>query len=194
MLVAARETRRVAGRPVRGGSPEETALQEWNAQPQRWASLARILRGDRLLREWRDMYVREWHAGSVENYLAGVAWVWEYYSGRPVDQAWWFEEHLPPLWESVAATLRTQKEDFVRPPAIAEPEPLPAWLHLLAVLPAESVERLLPASRGSALIQTAPWYWPTQWSLFDIGRTQLWECEPVIPVMPDSVLRSWVKR
>jgi 5'-3' exonuclease len=193
MFAAARDARRAATRPAGvGDTPEATALREWNAQPARWASLGRLLRGDRLLREWRDIYVREWRAGDAAAFLAGVAWVWDYYRGIPVDQAWFFDEHLPPLWGSVVAALTASKDEFVAAPAIVEPTPLPEWLHLLAVLPAESVERLLPAARGSALIQKAPWYWPTQWSLFDVGRTQMWECEPVIPVLPDSVLRPWL--
>jgi 5'-3' exonuclease len=193
MLAAARDVRRAAGRPAGvGDSPEATALREWNAQPARWASLARLLRGDRLLREWRDVYRVTWRAGHASAYLEGVAWTWDYYAGRSVDQSWEFEEHLPPLWSDVTAALAAASpEPFVSPPQIKVPEPLPEWLHLLAVLPAESVGRLLPVER-QRLIGKAPWYWPSQWSLFDVGRGQMWECEPVIPTIPDSLLRSWM--
>ena len=27
--------------------------------------------------------------------------------------------------------------------------------------------------------------------LFDIGKTQMWECEPLIPLLPEGLLRSW---
>jgi hypothetical protein len=40
-------------------------------------------------------------------------------------------------------------------------------------------------------MKETPWWWPTEWSLFDVGRQQMWECEPVIPVIPESVLRIW---
>jgi 5'-3' exonuclease len=69
------------------------------------------------------------------------------------------------------------------------PTPLPDWLHLLAVLPADSVVQLLPHS-VQKLMGAYPWYWPTSWTVFDVGKTQLWECEPVIPVIPEVVLRS----
>jgi 5'-3' exonuclease len=98
-----------------------------------------------------------------------------------------FEPHLPPLWSDLTPLTSLP----LAPPPIIYPTPLPAWLHLLAVLPAESVERLLPPQHRR-LMAKAPWYWPTTWSLFDIGRTQLWECEPVIPILPDLILRSWI--
>jgi 5'-3' exoribonuclease 1 len=165
-----------------GKTPAETALKEWNTQPARWATAGK-LRGS----DWKQVYA-EWHPGSVTNYLQGVAWTWDYYSGRSVDQAWFFEEHLPPLWCDLAAALQSSSGILTSPP-ILYPKPLPDWLHLLAVLPAESVERL--ASQQAKQIMTIhPWYWPTSWSIFDVGRTQLWECEPVIPIIPEKVLRA----
>lgn len=162
-----------------GKTPAETALKEWNSQPARWATAAK-LRGP----NWRHVYA-EWHPGSVANYLQGVAWTWDYYSGRPVDQAWFFEEHLPPLWSDLASGLGSN----AYPPPIVYPTPLPDWLHLLAVLPAESVERLAN-KQAKQIMAMNPWYWPTSWSIFDVGRTQLWECEPVIPIIPEKVLRA----
>jgi 5'-3' exonuclease len=127
-----------------------------------------------------------WHPGSAAAYVAGLAWVWDYYCGRPVDLGWSFDEHLPPLWSDIVATLKAN--GAVKPPPLCYTDYLPAATHLFAVLPAASMARLLPSHLG--LIDRMPWYWPTDWSLFDIGRTQLWECEPVIPVIPDAVLRK----
>jgi 5'-3' exonuclease len=188
MLNAVREAARAATRPPGiGDSPEETALRVWNAAPATWASLTRLQAPDGSQRpDWQTIYRESWHAGDPANYCKGVAWVWDYYSGRTVDQGWIFEEHLPPLWSDLAAVIG---EGPILAPPIVYPEPLPEWLHLLSVLPAASVERLLPAK--SALIAKAPWYWPSSWSLFDVGRRQIWECEPVIPVIPEPVLRSW---
>ena len=189
MLNAALEAQRAATRPPGiADSPEETALRIWNAAPARWASLTRVLRGPQLRSDWHDIY-KAWGAGSPADYCAGVAWIWDYYSGRSVDQGWLYDAHLPPLWSDVATWLGSTGASSVKAPPILHPEPLPEWLHLLSVLPAASVERLLPTRSG--LIAKAPWYWPTSWSFFDVGRTQLWECEPVIPVIPEPLLRSW---
>jgi 5'-3' exonuclease len=196
MLNAVITAARAAGRPAGiGESPDETAVKEWNAAPARWASLCRLFAPGRsgLRSDWRTVYREQWHAGSPAAYLEGVAWVWDYYSGRAVDQGWMFEPHLPPLWSDLVslASLASLSPLPLSPPPIIYPSPLPAWLHLLAVLPAESVERLL-SPQHRRLMAKAPWYWPTTWSLFDIGRTQLWECEPVIPILPDLILRSWI--
>jgi 5'-3' exonuclease len=100
-----------------------------------------------------------------------------------------FDEHLPPLWSDVASYLRSL--DAVKPPPVVYPEPLPDWLHLLAVLPAASVATLLPVAK-QRLMGQHPWYWPSSWSIFDVGRSQLWECEPVIPMIPEEVLRQQI--
>ena len=147
------------------------ARDEWESLPARWASVTR-------------MDYASWHPGPAANYVAGLAWIWDYYCGRPVDLGWSFDEHLPPLWSDVVAELRSG----IKPPPLRYTDYLPAATHLFAVLPAASMARLLPSHLG--LIDRMPWYWPTDWSLFDIGRTQLWECEPVIPVLSDAVLRS----
>ncbi len=193
MLVAAQNALAAARRPAGiADSPEETALRVWNSAPARWASLIRLLTDDErgLVPDWRTVYRESWHAGESAIYLEGMAWVWDYYSGRAVDQGWSFPEHLPPLWGDVLKAAESRSDATLAAPAILYPEPLPEWLHLLAVLPVESVRRLLPA-KYHAYLTLAPWYWPKSWSFFDVGRTQMWECEPVIPMIPETVLREW---
>jgi 5'-3' exonuclease len=157
---------------VTGEREARRARDEWESLPARWASVTR-------------MDYAAWHPGSAAAYVAGLAWVWDYYCGRPVDLGWSFDEHLPPLWSDIVAEL---KATAVKPPPLRYTDYLPATTHLFAVLPVASMARLLPSHLG--LIDRMPWYWPTDWSLFDIGRTQLWECEPVIPVLSDAVLRK----
>jgi 5'-3' exonuclease len=187
MMAAATNARRAMYRSG-GGDP----LQTWNGLPATWGSLTQLLRpdGTALIPAWRDHYTRTWMAGEAADYCAGVGWTWDYYSGRSVEQGWHFGAHLPPLWSAVVAHLRATAGEHVPAPTVVHATPLPAWVHLLSVLPAASVHRLLAAD-AAAYMETAPQFWPTSWSLFDVGRTQMWECEPVIPVVPESVLRSW---
>jgi 5'-3' exonuclease len=193
MLVAAKDAVKAANRPPPiGENDKETALMAWNALPAQWATLTRILAPcrTRLINGWQRVYRETWHAGSADAYLRGVAWTWDYYNGRPVDLGWAFTEHLPPLWSDVRDALRLG-DGAIQAPPLKHTTPLPAWLHLLSVLPVNSAKRLLKPEHQKALT-SAPHYWPTTWSLFDVGRTQMWECEPVIPVIPETVLRSWV--
>ena len=166
-----------------------TDLEKWAATPAVRCGIAALFdpATDALKVGWRDIY-RSWCRQDVAGYCAGFAWVWDYYKGRPVDQGWFFEPHLPPLWCDIAAYLDSASPLVLGPPPIVYPTPLPEWLHLFAVLPAESIERLLP--EHAALMIEIPWYWPTRWSLFDIGRTQMWECEAVLPIPSDAVLRA----
>ena len=196
MQAAVMDAVKAARRPAGiGANPEETALREFNAQPARWCSIAALAdprNPKQLIHGWQDLYRGVWRAGSPVDYLEGLAWTWDYYSGRPVDVGWFFEEHLPPLWSDVVASLEKQGETTISAPEIRWDTPLPAWLHLLSVLPTDSVQELLPSSRQLAL-KKAPWYWPSSWSLFDIGRGQIWECEPVIPVPSEKVVREWAE-
>ena len=192
MLAAVKDAVKASRRPAGiGANPEETALREFNAQPARWCAVRALLDpqdSDRLITGWRDLSRGQWRSGPAAGYIEGLAWTWDYYSGRPVDLGWFYEAHLPPLWSDVVAAL--ERSVAVAAPPLRFTEPLPAWLHLLSVLPAESVRSLLPANRQLAVAK-APWYWPTSWSLFDVGRSQMWECEPVIPVPAEAVVRGW---
>jgi 5'-3' exonuclease len=193
MLSAITRAMKAASRPTgMGATPVETALREWQALPARWATMGRLLTADRksLRSDWREIVRGPFGAGPVTDYVAGLAWTWDYYSGRSVCQGWVFDHPLPPLWDDVVKFLRSTDGITLAPPEIKWPTALPPQIHLLSVLPADSVEELL----GPTVMRrmgSVPWYWPTKWSLYDVGRTQMWECEPVIPLIPERLLRSW---
>jgi hypothetical protein len=179
------------------GDIAEEELATWQMQPARWCSLGRLksVKTGGLLPTWRSIMREKWGAGAdAQAYLQGVAWVWDYYSGRvPVCQGWVYDRHLPPLWGDILAGLEapTATGLHLDAPPVRYATGLTPWVHLLAVLPTDSVRRLLPVER-QGLLRTAPWYWPSEWSLFDVGRTQMWECEPVLPLIPEVVLRRLV--
>jgi 5'-3' exonuclease len=189
-MAARKASQRFAGL---GATPEETALKEWNAQPARWATVCQILNftKNELRSTWKLIYSR-WHPGTAADYLQGLAWTWDYYSGRPVDQGWFFDEHLPPLWSDVAAALAASSDPIRAPPVVYD-KPLPDWLHLLAVLPAASVATML-TEKAQRIMAAHAHYWPSAWSVFDVGKGQMWECEPVIPVIPETVLRRILEK
>ena len=193
MEASVRAALKAARMPLRGdGGP----LEEWQAQPARWCSLGRLAIDKEgaggLHPQWRSVYRQVWKAGTVSDYLAGLAWVWDYYSGRPVCRGWCYDHHLPPLWSDLVAGLAAMEEgSHLMAPPVRWTEPLPAWTHLLSVLPAESVLRLLPASQGARIMAAESWWWPASWSLFDVGRGQMWECEAVLPLVPEETLRRW---
>ena len=192
MRLAVQNAAKTAGRPAGiGASPADTAVREWNAQPARWNSIGLMMGPNGTLRkDWQNIYRSVWRAGNADDYLKGVAWTWDYYAGRQIDQGWYFHEHLPPLWSDVVTALKAAEGDVIAGPPVVNVDPIPEWLHLLSVLPRDSVRSLLPPARQQYM-DRSPWYWPSSWSLFDIGRSQMWECEPVIPVIPERILRGW---
>jgi len=193
MLAAVHAAARQATQPTGvGNNPVETAMKAFQAQPAKWNSISRLLsqNGKTLVPNWKQIYA-EWRghgAASAEDYLRGVGWVWDYYNGRQVCQGWMYDAHLPPLWSDIATALANAKY-VVHPPKVEWNTSLPEWVHLLAVLPANSVDKLLPA--GQRIINSNSWWWPYSWVLFDIGRTQLWECEVIIPIIPEAALRRF---
>ena len=192
MLRAVQGAVAAARRPAGvGASPVETAMREWQAQPARWCTVGRLLDKGQLRASWRETVRGPFGAGPAGDYLAGLAWVWDYYSGKTVCQGWAYDHHLPPLWGDLVTALEGGGTMPLSAPPVTWPTSLPPAIHLLSVLPADSVEELLPATVARRM-GAVPWYWPTTWSLYDIGRGQLWECEPVIPLIPERVLRSWV--
>lgn len=182
------------GRVIAGkeGDPAEEELATWQGLPARWCSLGRLksVKTGGLIPTWRSVVRQGWGAGAdARAYLEGLAWVWDYYSGRaPVCQGWVYDRHLPPLWGDVLTSLESMTETHLSAPTVRYSEGLAPWVHLLAVLPVTSVRRLLPVERQGLLLEN-PWYWPSEWSLFDVGRTQMWECEPVLPLIPEATLR-----
>lgn len=189
---AAEEERDLVVACRKAAASRTRASDELEMLPTQWASVCRLLNtraASQLRTGWRGLYAG-WRPGTTANYVRGVAWVWDYYSGKPVDQGWYYDEHLPPLWTDVAAYLQADCDGSTIPaPPILYPTPLSDKVHLLSVLPAASVERLMsPAARR--LMAQMPWYWPDSWSVFDVGKSYLWECEPMIPMIPETVLRK----
>jgi 5'-3' exonuclease len=180
---------------VRATDPVEAEKEEAERAPARWCALGRLAAPTgALIPGWRSVIRDSWGAGrDGAAYLEGVAWVWDYYTGRaPICQGWVYDRHLPPLWEDLVASLdASESGPVLSPPPVRWGTALPAWTHLLAVLSEDSARRLLPAER-LGLLRTAPWYWPKSWTLFDVGRTMLWQCEPVLPLIPEERLRELV--
>lgn len=153
--------------------------------------------GWKLEPSWKDVYTKEWlncESNSdvrtlCREYVYGLQWVLDYYTGqRPVTMTWCFPRLLPPLWSHLVQYLQMNEE-------IREhiPESLPIQPHeqLAMVLPLESWHFIQEASLRS-LPSLLPQYWPSQFGFFSAGRTHMWECEPLLPVLSIERLRSAV--
>ena len=124
-------------------------------------------------------------------YLVGLQWVLDYYTGqRCVDKTWYYPRLIPPLWTDLSKYLQQgreipeprfclQTEQGIQPhEQLAMVLPLQSWHYI----PSKSPLRNLPARY--------PLYWPDRFGFFSAGRIWTWECEPLLPILPIQVVRQ----
>jgi 5'-3' exonuclease len=99
---------------------------------------------------------------------------------------WYYPWYLPPLWSDVASS-----EFSELPQSEANENPIKPIAQLVMVLPIESY-KLLPLERRCMPVRR-PEFYPRVWSFFSCGRRQLWECEPMIPMLPYQIVAKVLK-
>ena len=198
--------KKLEARPGAGPSksPEDRALALYNDLPITWAAESVLVDSAHtvgyehpqrvLKRNWTAIY--DAHAlgcaspaHAAEVYLQTLAWTLAYYSGAPIDMHAYYPWFLPPRHATILKALEGSKTGLATPekPRI----PLKPLEQLAMVLP-ESSFHLLPAEYRR-LLSAYPVYWPTSWGTYSFGRRFLWECEPLIPLVPPSEIRNMVE-
>ena len=145
--------------------------------------------------DWSDIYYEKFLWGcnrkdAVKEWLRSLQWILNYYTGcKPVDMLWYYPWYLPPLFSDICK-FRTEvssiggESDGINPI-----KPLD---QLIMVLPIESY-RLL-SSKHRQLPFKNPEYFPKTWTFFSAGRRMLWECEPMIPMLPYNVVARFMRK
>ncbi len=137
---------------------------------------------------WRDVYHKQWLQCETPSeihevcreYMYGLQWVLDYYTGqRVVDMQWCFSRLVPPLWSDLAEYLeRGLYEDIPR----KDIHPIQPHEQLAMVLPLESWHYQQDLSLRT-LPSLLPQFWPQTFGFFSAGRLHMWECEPYLPVL-----------
>jgi len=147
---------------------------------------------------WKDVYTKEWlNCQSNQDirrlcreYMYGLQWVLDYYTGqREVNRTWCFPCLLPPLWCHLTQFLQVNEDEIVNHTVS---ESILPHEQLAMVLPLESWHLIEDMSLRS-LPSSLPQYWPSHFGFFSAGRTRMWECEPLLPILPIERIRSAVK-
>lgn len=145
--------------------------------------------------EWRDRYQTNWlqcdRRADVmkicKEYLYGLQWVLDYYTGqRPVNLQWSFSRLVPPLWSDLQECLERGETGDIQ---IPWSEPIQPHEQLAMVLPFESWHFIEDPSLRS-LPSRLPQFWPTSFEFFSAGRIHMWECEPLLPILPVQRIRD----
>ena len=142
---------------------------------------------------WKEIYDKEalWGACpeiAAKSYLEALSWTFAYYSGKPIDNYWYYPWLLPPRAETVVKVL--QKNLPIEIPNTIRP-PITPLQQLAMVLPMRSFT-LLP-SEYKKLEKNHPYAWPVVWNSYSFGRRFLWECEPLIPLIQPQQIKKWIE-
>ena len=191
------------GWPTKPGQPEPSEIEKQmnalNLLPLNW-KVERVLAerseetGWFLMDNWSEIYYEKflWQATperAVGEWLKAVQWILNYYTGsKPVDMLWYYPWYLPPLFADVLKHGSSCNHDLVESNII---NPITPIAQLIMVLPIESYG-LLPTNKRGLPFKN-PEYYPKVWTFFSAGRRMLWECEPMIPMLPYNVIAKFLR-
>ena len=182
---------------------EERALSLYNDLPVSWAAESVMVDSAAvpgvetpqlfLKTNYAEIYDKHTLWGSsadkaAEIYLQTLAWTLSYYSGARIDNHWYYPWLLPPRHSSILKALAGKS--LLSVPSATQ-LPLNPTEQLAMVLP-ESSFTLLP-KEYARLLSLYPVYWPTAWGIYSFGRRFLWECEPLIPLIPPSQIKNMIE-
>lgn len=181
-------------RPGETVTEVEKALNAMNSLPLTWKVERSMVGRDGALKEdWQMTYYSEFlwgcqPADAVNEWLRGIQWVLNYYTGsKPVDYLWYYPWYLPPLFKDIVI----DSSGLPVPAEVCGSNPIQPLTQLIMVLPVESYALLPTTHRGLPFIK--PEYYPKVWTFFSAGRRQLWECEPMIPMLPYHVVARFIR-
>jgi 5'-3' exonuclease len=151
-----------------------------------------LMNGGVLRTDWKVVYYERYLGITTQkeldsvckHYCLGLQWIAQYYTGCSVDQTWHFPWHLPPLWSDLADWLLANELGIPS----GTREPLKPQEQLSLVLPKQSYW-LVRDKNLRSLPSKLPQFWPSKFELFTAGHTQMWECEPCIPILTPERLR-----
>lgn len=178
-------------RPMVPRTDAERLMSGVQNRPIEWRAEARFVEGpvekpSGLVANWKERYQELLNVPveqCVAEYMKGLQWIMDYYSGRPVSYSWYYPWNVPPLWLNLKSAL---PGGCVAP---APTSPVAPQEQLAMVLPLESWG-LVRETRLRALPSKAPAFWPSRFSFFSVGRRWMWECEAEIPVMCVERMRA----
>jgi 5'-3' exonuclease len=144
---------------------------------------------------WKDTYRKSWlqcHTNTdtaklCQEYMFGLQWIVNYYTGQQeVNFQWCFPRLLPPLWCDLVDFL--ERDSYKEIPA-SPSSPIQPHEQLAMVLPLESWHLVEEPSLRS-LPALIPQFWPESFGFFSAGRTRMWECEPLLPILTVDRIRA----
>jgi 5'-3' exonuclease len=131
------------------------------------------------------------HVSANDEWLYGFQWVNAYYhDSTSINIEWYFPFSTAPLFSSLRNHLGTNGLPFIDQKENIVIKPIE---QLIMVLPPQSYH-LLPSSVVKLLERDAWMYNPLDFALQYFGKKLLWECEPIIPMLPLDVVKNLIAK
>jgi 5'-3' exonuclease len=119
---------------------------------------------------------------TCNDYLYGIQWIWNYYTGKEsVCFNWYYPYSLPPLWEWLYTYLKTHSLPVLDKINIIGASDILPIEQLSLVLPIQSWG-LIKNDKYKNIPFYMPQYFPKSFSFETIGKRFFWECEANIPI------------
>lgn len=161
-----------------------------------WADENRLCDEQVLHEGWKDHYYMEDDSNLTRSditercvkYCEGLQWILDYYTGQSeVSREWMYPWTYPPLWSDL---LQYVQGIHVLPvPPVQQERHLQPQEQLTLVLPLESFY-LIRENRLKTIPSKLPHFWPSKFDFHSLGKRQLWECPPRIPILTPARLFS----
>ncbi len=168
-------------------------MPEYEGLPLTWKVESLLVENEELVDDWKEKYWSFIHPRGkqksfCQEYVNGLQWVLDYYTGKKVDWQWMFLGWLPPLWSDLAEnSFETINEKSIVENIISCEE------QLVMVLPLASWH-LIPDKKKQKIPLVAPEFFPEDFSFFSFGRRWLWECEALIPPLTAGRLKEILQK
>ena len=183
-------------------APWARAYSQWMKTPARRMDEYALVEGVyedcvQLKASWRHTYYKAWfgtthRAGPCEAYIQGLHWVLRYYTGQSVNPFWYYPWNLPPLYADLSNYFFNEKQMEAVKTIPKGMTPLTPVEQCALVMPAASLG-LCKEKRFHVLPKIAPHFYPSVCRLFYVGKHQMWECEPLLPMLTTARLRALIK-
>lgn len=128
----------------------------------------------------------------MDTYLTSLEWVLQYYSGHTIDTQMYYPWNIPPLWKNLASISNTELElkmIAARKKVLCNKSIyVTPYQQAAMVFPISSYFLVKPIYKH--LPTTYPEYFPTEFKFYVVGRRFMWQCEPIIPMIPAALIRT----
>ena len=136
--------------------------------------------------DWKDTYYKEFleKDKSLKEYVKGLQWILDYYTGKEVEFDWYYPWMYTPLWEDLYTYLDSQPNIEFTYTQWIEPEQ-----QLALVVPVKSYG-LVQDPKYKIFPTKYPQYFPSEFGFHSLGKKWFYECESAIPIFTTKFLRK----